>query len=970
MKLRSILSGFLLLGLLLLETPLLAVTGHSSLLPEQHYYDVTFYNISLNINMTQKFVQGEVWVSGTILHDGTQHIVLNLYQNMSVDSVRYLNTTLPFTHQNDVLDATLPQALNQGDTFTLGIFYSGYPQQAGTPGYGLIFSGYNGQQLVYSYNWPYFASTFIPCKDHPSDKADSVQLRITVPGGYQVACNGVLESTQTLPGNKQQFLWVHHYPIVPYNISINIYPFTVSTGQYSSAISGNIFLQYFLFPPHAAAILNTLQTKVPRILQAYESLYGAFPFVQDKYGLCEATFGGGMEHQTLLTMGQSSFFSDILVHESAHEYFGNLISLADWGHIWLNEGFATYNEAAYHEYWDGEAVYLNMIRQFMSGSGEGKIFVDDPSNPNNIIPYNLVYLKAAVVVHMLRFVMGDTLFWQMLYDYVNNSPYRFGNVDTESFCQFCEGYYGSDLDWFFDQWIYGDGRMAGEYYYFPNTAGDSLTVLIRSVLSSSASSTIHAMPLPLQWQTSSASGEDTVWVDSLPRMYHLSIPDTHNLQLLIDPRDRVLKGNFQYLNHPELQEVYLANDSIYIRWEPFFNVTNYLVRIERLDSTGNSIPVQNATVSGFTYRFHPPERGIYQVAVAAQLENQVTAFSPVMQVKYTPFPMDQGILIIDETRNGNGSNMLNPTDQEVDAFYDSLLLGIPHQQFDVIQQGQGPDVFTLADYSVVIWHHDVDYSSVAYQSEPDLQAYLNAGGKLILSGMKFLQKFSTDFRQNYLGIIGVHPNAAPDFEAAVSPLTFPGLPVDTSKITISFYHNHLANVAVVDTSPTASTIYRYVSATQNPLFHEKPCGVAYSPLQDTTGFSVISLGLPLFFVEMDSARQFMSRALEYLGTPLDISPAPIRTPEAFQLLHCYPNPFNPELQVEFTLSRRSRVVVRIFNVLGQRVRELLNRSLPAGRHKIHWEGKNDAGIALPSGVYFLRMRAEGRSRTVKVVLQR
>jgi hypothetical protein len=970
MKLSVFRGGRVLVAVVLLALPLLAVTGHPYLLPEQYDYDVTFYDIALDIDLVQKMVQGEVMVQGMVVNNATEHIVLNLYQNMTVDSVVYQGAPLSFTHQNDVLDISLPQPLNQGDGFTLRIVYAGYPQQAGTPGYGLIFSGYAGNQLVYSYNWPYFASTFIPCKDHPSDKADSVRLRITVPTGYQVACNGVLEQSISLPDNRTQFVWMHHYPIVSYNISINVYPFSVVNDVYNSPVSGAITLQYFLFPPHAAAILNSLQVRVPQIFQAYEDRYGAFPFPQDKYGLCEAIFGGGMEHQTILTMGQSSFFSDIVVHESAHEYFGNLISLADWGHIWLNEGFATYSEALFHEYWDGETVYLNMIRQFMAGSGEGKIFVDDPTSPGNIIPYNLVYLKAAVVVHMLRYVMGDSLFWQMIHDYVGNSPFRFGNIDTEQFSQFCEGYYGADLDWFFEQWIYGDGRMAGEYYFAPNASGDSLVVFIRSVPSSINSTTIHAMPLPVQWQTATASGWDTLWVDSLARTYHLAISDTAGLQLLIDPTDRVLKGTFQFLSSPVLEDVYLANDTIHVRWQRFFQVDSYRVRVEKLDSAGNVQPVLTAPVAGLTFTYQPAEEGTYRFAVAAVLDGQTTAYSAPQQVNYTTFPMNQGVLVVDETRNGSGSNMLNPTDQMVDAFYDSLLQGIPHQQFDVIQEGHAPTVFDLANYSLVLWHHDVDYSSQVYSAEPALKAYLNAGGKLMVSGMKVLQKFSVDFRQNYLGISALQMNAAPDFEGALPAPGFPELPVDTSKITISFYHHRLANVAVVDTLPGSRVVYRYLSGTQNPLFQNKPCGIAFAPDADTTHYQVLALGFPLYFTEMDSARQFMQAAVQLLDLPLAI-PEPVNSlPREFELLRCYPNPFNPGLKIEFHLPHRSPVRVEIYNVLGQRVRQLAGGDFAAGKHTLVWRGRNDAGITQPGGLYFVRIRTENRQQVVKVVLQR
>lgn len=460
----------LLFGLVLSQS----LNAHYYVLPEQYYYDVKFYDISLQVDVDAEFIAGYTKIEGEILHDGTAEIVLNFYDNMVVDSIRYQGQNLAFTHADNVLNAILPQALNTGAFFSLAVFYHGNPITEPPFSSGLNFTTYNGQKLVYSYSWPYFANTFFPCKDHPSDKADSARIAITIPDIYQVACNGSLAATNILPGNQIQYVWETHYPLTPYHISINIYPFDRIQSSYNSPVSGPIDLEYYLFPNHTGAGEPQLDAVVPKILEAFENRFGAFPFPNDKYGICESVISGGMEHQTILTMNYPSFFSDIVVHESGHEWFGNMIAIADWGDIWLSEGFATYSEAIYQEYWNGPAAYQQEINQNMAGSGSGIIYISDPSNPSNIIPYGLVYLKASVVLHMLRYVMGDALFFQMLHDYVTTSPFRYKNINTEQFREFCEGYYGSDLNWFFQQWIYEGGKMDGEYYYYWNAGADSL----------------------------------------------------------------------------------------------------------------------------------------------------------------------------------------------------------------------------------------------------------------------------------------------------------------------------------------------------------------------------------------------------------------------------------------------------------------------------------------------------------------
>ncbi|MFQ5583204.1 MAG: M1 family aminopeptidase, partial [Calditrichia bacterium] len=719
----------------LLLSPLLnAQYSQHALLPEQLFYDVRFYDIALSIDPSAQFIQGSVGVEGEIVQNSTSQIILNFYDNLITDSVVAQAQTVSFNHANNLLTINLLQPLNNGDAFAVRIYYRGNPLTEPPFSSGLNFRTYSGQHLVYSYSWPYFAETFFPCKDHPSDKADSARLAISVPDIYEVACNGALTAVDSLPGNKLRYVWETHYAISPYHISINVYPFDVILSDYNSPVSGVIPLRYYLFPNHTPTAQPQLEMVVPQILEAFENRYGAFPFSGEKYGICESIISGGMEHQTILTMNYASFFSSVITHESGHEYFGNLISIADWGHIWLSEGFATYSEAIFREYWEGSAAYDQEIAQQMSGAGHGVIYISDASDPADIIPYNLVYLKASTVLHMLRYVMGDSAFFQMLHDYVTISPYRFKNIDTEQFKNFCEGYYGGDLDWFFDQWIYGDGKMAAEYYHGWG-AGGELIFKIRSVPSFLGGVTQHSMSVPIQLSAFTTQIEDTLWIDSTITSKNYIFSDTTNLQILFDPGNKILKGAFTPLFYPEIDTLYLQQDTIRVGWKPFFDFPGYLLNIYR-EQNGTWTHLSTDSVSETSYFFQPTQAGHYGITVSAVQGNHRSRVSPIRGIYYSDFPLDQGILIIDETKNGNGSNMFNPTDAEVDAFYDSLLAGFNYQQLDLLSENRPVNVLDIADYSLLLWHHDVPHPSFIGQSRGALQAYLEAGGKMILSGLK------------------------------------------------------------------------------------------------------------------------------------------------------------------------------------------------------------------------------------------
>lgn len=944
--------------------------AHPYLLPEQLYYDVKFYGLNLRVDPAGQFIEGEATVAGEIVHNGTAQILLNLYDNMSVDSVTAQGQSLAFTHAGNVLSVDLPFPLNAGEPFLLAIRYSGYPVTAPPFSSGLNFTSYLGQPLVTSYSWPYFANTFFPCKDHPSDKADSARIAVSVPDNFKVAGNGTLSAVNPLPGNQAEYVWESHYPLTPYHISINIYPFDRIQSEYNSPLSGPIPLEYYLFPNHTAAAQAQLESVVPQIHEAFEARYGAFPFPGDKYGIVEALISGGMEHQTILTMNYPSFFSDIVVHESAHEYFGNMISISDWAHVWLSEGFATYSEVIFLEYWNGAAAYQAEINAHMAGAGSGAIYVSDPSNPANIIPYSLVYLKASTVLHMLRFVMGDGAFFSMLHDYVTVSPYRYKNIDTEQFRAFCENYYGGDLDWFFEQWIYRDGKMAGEYYHYWNESADSLVFRVRSVPSDPISRTYHAMPTPIRFSAGGTQFSDTLWVDSLTLVRTYAFADTAILALQIDPDNKLLKGSFTYLDHPRLESAFLQQNAIHLSWRPFFDYTEYRVYVWKKESGGNYLFVDSTSVAGTGHAFTPAANGTYRAGVAGLQNGRKTAISNFLEVNYTTFPLDQGILIVDETRNGDGGNMLSPTDEAVDAFYDTLLAGMPYQQLDVISENRPPEVFDLAPYSLLLWHHDVTHPTRLAAAESALRPYLEAGGKIIFSGMSFLQNLSPGFAEQFLGYSQQLTIGADDFTGAAGSFGFSDLALDTSKITLPNYNRKLRNVTVFDTSAAARTVFRYISESGNPAYHLKTCGALAPAVSDPTRYAALTLGLPLYFIETDTARAFVLRALEALDISLGIETPAVSAPRHFVLLNCYPNPFNPSTVISYQLSAFNEVELTVYNVLGQRVRSLYSGKLPAGMHKLEWNGRNDAGERLGSGIFFVNLRAAGRQQTVKAVLLR
>jgi hypothetical protein len=345
-----------------------------------------------------------------------------------------------------------------------------------------------------------------------------------------------------------------------------------------------------------------------------------------------------------------------------------------------------------------------------------------------------------------------------------------------------------------------------------------------------------------------------------------------------------------------------------------------------------------------------------------------------MEVDYTLFSLDRDILLIDETRNGSGSSMLDPTDAAVDSFYHQLLSGYNYDDLDVIAEDRAPDVFDISHYKLLIWHYDVIEQTRIQQSVPALKAYLEAGGTIIFSGMKLLNNLGSDFTAPYLGIQSSLENAQADFVRALGESGFPDLPLDSSKITIGSFNNRLRFISVYDTTAPARSLYRFMSHTSNPQYHLNPCGIKAVSVFDTTRTGAISLAFPLYFTNVDSAQLFIDRAISELGTitSLDLPEKPIA--QEFQLFQNYPNPFNPVTVFSWfipnpaqggdgQLAVGSNVTLEIYNLRGQKVKTLLSASLHSGFHSVEFKATN-----LASGIYFYRLQAGRHVETKKMVV--
>ena len=421
--------------------------------------DVTYYHLDLTPDLAASTVAGTVRVEGDVVGSALSVLSLDLAASMTVSAVALADATpLSFTHPGAVLNVTLPAPLAPGAHVAVDITYSGTPV---VTGYGnFVFGTRATARFGWSLSEPYGAREWWPCKDHPSDKADSVRVTVTVPDGYRVGSQGVLES-ETSAAGMTTYEWVSRYPISNYLISVSIGDYVRYQDTYTrpAALEArygplSLPLEHLVYNDSDSGLPPGWK-KVTDQLEVFEDWFGPYPFPSEKYGHAEFTFGGGMEHQTMSSMGGSA--PGLVSHELAHQWYGDSISPKQWPHLWLNEGFATYAESIYWEAredsFPGSAQAVMAARYDFALGAKGTLVLSDTSSVSGMFDPRRVYAKGAVVLHMLRYVVGETAFRQILPAWAADPAVRYRVAETADFQRVAETVSGMDLDTFFRQWV-------------------------------------------------------------------------------------------------------------------------------------------------------------------------------------------------------------------------------------------------------------------------------------------------------------------------------------------------------------------------------------------------------------------------------------------------------------------------------------------------------------------------------------
>ncbi len=504
--------------------------------PNTINYDLKYHRLEWYVNPENAFINGEI-TSYFVATESLNSITFDMAENLTVSKVMQRGESLSFSkNTSEELIIQLPNTQGQGVLDSLTVVYSGNPKSSGFGSFEI--STHSGTPVLWTLSEPYGAKGWWPCKQDLIDKIDSIDVFITHPKAYKAASNGVLKS-EKIEGINKITHWKHNFPIPAYLIAIAVTNYTVYTDYVEK---GDFDVVNYVYPEHLSwAKGETAVT--PRIMDLFGELFELYPYASEKYGHAEFGWGGGMEHTTMTFMG--SWNRDLIAHELAHQWFGNKITCGSWEDIWLNEGFATYLTGLVYEDFFGEATFRswrsNKVNNITSQPG-GSTFVKDTSSVNNIFSGRLSYNKGSMILHMLRYKLGDDNFFKSLQNYLKDPNLAFSYAKTDDLKKHLENVSKIDLTEFFDDWYYNEGYPSYEVTWHQNTSNNVVRFTVNQTQSHS-SVAFFEMPLPVK--VNGGSGESEIVrleVTENGQVFNTIIPfEITSIQ--IDPDSQLISRN-------------------------------------------------------------------------------------------------------------------------------------------------------------------------------------------------------------------------------------------------------------------------------------------------------------------------------------------------------------------------------------------------------------------------------------------
>jgi aminopeptidase N len=430
--------------------------------PAMAAYDVRHYDLAIAVDPAARRVDGSNRVTVDV-REGLDVFELHLDYRLRVASVEVDGAAVAFDHDDGVVSVALEPRWRAGERHAVTVAFGGRPKRALRAPWldGFVWSeAADGSPWVGVTAEVDGCDVWWPCKDHPSDEPDEgMDIALTVPAGLVGLANGRPLGESVAPDGAVTSRWRVGFPVNGYGVTVNIGPYVPLEAAYHGVDGGLAETIVFWSLPESADRASLMWERAPRLLEALARRFGEVPFLDDKLWVAHAPYLG-MEHQTLIAYGgdftdNALGVDELLVHELAHEWWGNKVTAADWADLWLHEGFASYAEALFVLDTRGEAPYLEAMQRLRSRI-TNRVPVVQGAGLTAAVAYTPdVYGKGAWVLHMLRLLLGDEALGEILW--------RFADGDHPSACRFAatadftglvEEVAGRDLGWFWQRYLF------------------------------------------------------------------------------------------------------------------------------------------------------------------------------------------------------------------------------------------------------------------------------------------------------------------------------------------------------------------------------------------------------------------------------------------------------------------------------------------------------------------------------------
>jgi aminopeptidase N len=471
---------FFLISILAADAQAQNLRSGGKLKPEQANMDIRHYTVALDVDPTQKTINGYTVINLNLLQPAGS-LIFDLWHGLTIKQVWVNGKPAAYTHSNDDL-VNIPITLPAGKA-EVKIAYGGKPAiSERAPWVG----GFQWEKDASGNPWIAItcqgegAKIYFPCKDHPSDEPnEGADMIITVPKGLVVAGPGLLQQVTTKK-DKSTYHWKTNYTISNYCILFNIGKYKVVKRIYTTVEGNKVPMEYYVLEENAGQAEKLLDL-FEQSCRIHEKYFGEYPWVKERIAASE-TPHLGMEHQTNIAYGNKyrykkvgdKDFDWLLHHEFGHEWWANKVTNRDWAHMWIQEGICVFGDAMASRELGGEAAYLEKMQQTARNIKNGQPIVLGEEIDSDSAYYGDIYGKGAFFMHTLRFVMGDEVFFPTLKKLATAPQYTYDNtVITSDVEQLFSTAYGKSLQPLFHLYLYTTGKLE---IHVTQTAADKYQV--------------------------------------------------------------------------------------------------------------------------------------------------------------------------------------------------------------------------------------------------------------------------------------------------------------------------------------------------------------------------------------------------------------------------------------------------------------------------------------------------------------